>query len=181
MARNKSSQFPKGSKFQPSQSSKSPTSPSISSSSSSIPLESSQSPRALTPPLRPAVQPEQMSLEAHQHIQTYLDKRKTLDKDEVTAILRLSQHLRVFGLLSAVGYLNHGKDSGEVAKRTKPVWGALLKSLVSEGDSDTDSVDLMKTVKEMAEQKPAVYMATWRKSLILSKHWNFWAKAYQEE
>lgn len=122
------------------------------------------------------VRPEQMSLEAYQHIQTYLNGREKLNKDEVTSILRLSQHLRVFGLLSAVGYLNHGKDSGEVAKRTKPVWSTLLNSLIVE-----DNSDLMKQVKDMAEDQPTVYMATWRKSLILSKYWNFWAKAYQEE
>ena len=50
------------------------------------------------------VLPEQMSLNAHEHIQMYLQKysKRKLDKNDLTAVLRLSQHLRVFGLLSAV-------------------------------------------------------------------------------
>ena len=173
MSQNKSSQFPKGSKSQPSQSLA--PKPAIPQSSSS---NAPQPPKTASSSEYQPVQPEQMSLEAHQHIQDYLSNRKTLDKDEVTAILRLSQHLRVFGLLSAVGYLNHGKDSGKVAQQTKPVWNALLRGLINKDNSDAD---LMKTMKQMAEEQPAVYMATWRKSLIWSQHWNFWAKAYQEE
>jgi hypothetical protein len=54
------------------------------------------------------VQPEQMSLDAYGHIQKYLEicNKAKLDKEDLTAVLRLSQHLRVFGLLSAVGYVN---------------------------------------------------------------------------
>ncbi len=166
----KSSQFPKGSKP--------PATPQPLASQPVVhnPLPPSQV--SISTEQHQSVQPEQMSLEAHQHIQTYLNGRKKLEKDEVTAILRLSQHLRVFGLLSAVGYLNHAKDSGEVAKRTKPVWSRLLKSLTN---SEKSEIELLEEIKQMAERTPTVYMATWRKSLILSKHWNFWAKAYQEE
>ncbi|MFM6845731.1 MAG: hypothetical protein ACKPKS_18400, partial [Dolichospermum sp.] len=76
------------------------------------------------------VLPEQMSLFAHEHIQKYLRKynKQKLDKNDLTAVLRLSQHLRVFGLLSAIGYLYqaNAQDNYEVRKRTVPVWELLL-------------------------------------------------------
>ncbi len=129
------------------------------------------------------VQPEQMSLTAHQHIQTYLKntKKSQLDKDDVTAVLRLAQHLRVFGLLSAVGYLNQSNDQdGKVRKRTKPVWKCLLGQLIDQ-DNPLEAKALMATVEQIAQKEPSRYMATWRRALILANHWNFWARAYQQE
>jgi hypothetical protein len=41
--------------------------------------------------------------------------------------------------------------------------------------------ELMQQVEQMARGNSALYMATWRKALVLSNHWNFWARAYQEE
>jgi hypothetical protein len=122
-------------------------------------------------------------LAAHQQIQECLKytKKAQLEKDDVTAILRLSQHLRVFGLLSAVGYLNHAKG-GKVQDRTAPMWLSLLWQLVNEKKLPIgDKEQLMQTVQQMAEREPRLYMVMWRKALVFSNHWNFWAKAYQEE
>jgi glucan phosphorylase len=125
------------------------------------------------------VQPEQMSLLAHQHIQK-LKGNSALAGDDLTAVLRLSQHLRVFGLLSAVGYVNQtNAQEGKVSKRIATVWESLLGQLLNE-KSPPGRNDLMKQVVEMANQEPALYMETWRRSLILANHWNFWARAYQE-
>jgi glucan phosphorylase len=125
------------------------------------------------------VQPEQMSLSAHQHIQN-LKGNSALAGDDLTAVLRLSQHLRVFGLLSAVGYVNQSNaQEGEVRKRTAPVWESLLGQLLDE-KTPPKRVDLMNQVVEMAKNEPALYMETWRRSLVLANHWNFWARAYQE-
>jgi len=121
---------------------------------------------------------EQMSLNAYQHIQKYLNSKNALSKEEVTAILRLSQHLRVFGLLSAVGYLNQTKE-GKVQERIEPVWKSLLGQLI-EPNNPPEKKQLMQKVEEMARQNPSNYMATWRKALALSKHWNFWARAHQQ-
>lgn len=174
----KSSQFPTGKKPQPpSQSVTSqPTTPQPLASKSLRTEDSTESPLESTC----SVRPERMSLDAYQHIQDCLNGREKLDKDEVTAILRLSQHLRVFGLLSAVGYLNQAKDSGEVAKRTTPVWEALLGRLIN-SNNPLRKQELMQKVEQMARNESALYMATWRKALTLSHHWNFWARAYQKE
>ena len=132
------------------------------------------------------VQPEQMSLNAHQHIQQYLDKHrqdiKKLTKEDLNAVLRLSQHLRVFGLLSAVGYINqsNAQENNEVRKRTVPVWECLLGRLIHP-NNPPDAEALMAEVVKMAHERPSEYMATWRKALILAHHWNFWARAYQQE
>jgi hypothetical protein len=126
------------------------------------------------------IQPEQMSLLAHQHIQHYLKGQDQLAEDDLTAVLRLSQHLRVFGLLSAVGYVNQSNaQNGEIRKRTVPVWESLLGQLINE-KTPPKRQDLMEQVVEMAKKHPAEYMATWRKSLVLANHWNFWARAYKE-
>ncbi|MBF2019457.1 MAG: hypothetical protein IGR93_04910 [Hydrococcus sp. C42_A2020_068] len=130
-----------------------------------------------------SVKPEQMSLSACQHIQNYLEKRnqKELDKNDLNAVLRLSQHLRVFGLLSAIGYINQSNDQeGEVRKRTVPVWSCLLGQLILENPSP-DRKKLMEAVKEMADKEPTKYMIYWRKAMILANHWNFWARAYAGE
>jgi hypothetical protein len=73
------------------------------------------------------IQPEQMSLMAHDHIQKIL-KNGTLTEDDLTAVYRLSQHLRVFGLLSAVGYLNQStnKTESKIRDQISPVWKPLL-------------------------------------------------------
>jgi glucan phosphorylase len=129
------------------------------------------------------VQPEQMSLSAHKHIQKLIQKltgNSTLAGDDLTAVLRLSQHLRVFGLLSAVGYVNQSNaQEGQVRQRIAPVWELLLGQLLDE-KNPLRRADLMKKVVEMAEKEPALYMETWRRSLVLTNHWNFWARAYQE-
>lgn len=132
-----------------------------------------------------AVQPEQMSLTAHQHIQEYLKAatKANIEKEDLNAVLRLSQHLRVFGLLSAVGYLNqsNSQENNETRKRTVPVWGLLLGQMLGKTINASNALErreLMETVATMARQNPAEYMATWRKSLILAEHWNFWARAY---
>jgi hypothetical protein len=176
-----SSQFPKGPKSQP------PTPP-----SSQVGVPAPPKPPAhisSNPPSQSlavassgqyrSVQPEQMSLEAYQHVQLCLNNRDGLDKEDVTAILRLAQHLRVFGLLAAVGYLNQAKE-GKIQERTKPMWKPLLWKLVHETQPVGSEVELMQAVERMAREQSAVYMATWRRALILSNHWNFWARAYQK-
>jgi len=137
------------------------------------------------PPPSPGqrIQPEQMSLTAHAHIQTYLNEigKSKLNKDDVTAVLRLAQHLRVFGLLSAVGYLNQSNaQEGKVRERTEPVWKSLLGQLL-DPNNPPNAENLMKKVVKKANEQPSEYMAAWRRSLILANHWNFWARAYQEE
>jgi hypothetical protein len=147
---------------------------------------------ALTPPKpNPAqsngVQPEQVSLNAHRHVQEYLKscQKDAVDKEDLNAVLRLSQHLRVFGLLSAVGYVNQSNaQEGKVRERTVPVWGSLLGQLLGKVIDTKDAQqrkELMETVVRMAQDKPAEYMATWRKSLMLAEQWNFWARAYSKD
>jgi len=131
------------------------------------------------------VLPEQMSLSAHEHIQEYLKtyKKQKLDKNDLTAVLRLSQHLRVFGLLSAVGYLNQANaQGGEVRERTVPVWESLLGQMVAVDKNQLpNKEELMTQIVEMTGKQPQEYILTWRKSLLLANHWNFWARAYQED
>ncbi len=125
--------------------------------------------------------PEQMSLSACEHIQKYMGDRTELSKEDLNAVLRLSQHLRVFGLLSATGYINQSNDQeGKVRLRTVPVWLSLLGQLIDE-DNPPNRRQLMETVKQMAQDNPSEYMINWRRSLILANHWNFWARAYAEE
>lgn len=130
------------------------------------------------------VLPEQMSLNAHEHIQMYLQKysKRKLDKNDLTAVLRLSQHLRVFGLLSAVGYLNqaNAQENNEVRKRTVPVWELLLGQMVDK-DKLPSKEEMMTQIVDITRNKPQEYMFMWRKSLLLANHWNFWARAYQED
>lgn len=128
------------------------------------------------------IQPNKMSLDAHEHIQNYLkaNQKSLLNKEDLNAILRLSQHLRVFGLLSAVGYINQSNDQeGKVRKRTVPIWKSLLGQLLETEPSITNQ-ELMEKVIVMNREEPSQYMANWRKSLILTNHWNFWARAYSE-
>jgi hypothetical protein len=142
-----------------------------------LPVEEST---VLLPPKSSSVRPEQTSLSAHRHIQTYLNGQPTLAEDDLTAVLRLSQHLRVFGLLSAVGYVNQSNDqNGRVRQRTVPVWESLLGQLVDEQHPPKRQA-LMAQVVAMAQNEPEKYMATWRRSLVLAQHWNFWARAYKE-
>jgi hypothetical protein len=126
------------------------------------------------------IRPEEMSLLAHGHIQVYLDKKLNVADEDLTAVLRLSQHLQVFGLLSAVGYINQTNDQeGKIRERTVPVWRSLLSQLIL-GKATGDSRILMEAVVEMAKTKPTEYMTTWHKSLVLTNHWNFWARAYKK-
>lgn len=154
-----------------------------SSSTSNQPIAPNNSTKLLTQPTRTMmVQPEQMSLTAHQHIQTYLKSKNnsSLEEKDLTAILRLSTHLRVFGLLSAIGYINQSNDQqGEVRQRTVPVWRSLLGQLINP-EKPPQAKELMETVKDMAQDKPTEYMMMWRKSLILSQYWNFWGRAYTQ-
>lgn len=137
---------------------------------------------AINPKTFNTVQPERISLNAHTHIQAYLTSsgKKSLDKEDLNAILRLSQHLRIFGLLSASGYINQSNEQeGKVRERTVPVWKSLLTQLL-EIDSDDSHRELMEKVINLSENEPQKYLAYWRKSLLFSKHWNFWAKAYTD-
>ncbi|MBE9138184.1 hypothetical protein IQ254_13480 [Nodosilinea sp. LEGE 07088] len=144
-----------------------------------------------------------MSLLAHDHIQAYMSEQwRTQEKRpkdkltdaEATSIFQLGQHLRVFGLLSAVGFVSQSnQQGGDTSKQRGKVWKTLLGSLLSDApsirteelkeDADFDAAKMMTKVKGLAEQQKtqSEYMAMWQKALKLSKHWSFWAKAYQEE
>lgn len=143
------------------------------------------------------VQPEELSLTAYGHIQCYFTRpNQLLQQEELNAILRLSQHLRVFGLLSAVGYINQQNDQGgQVRERTVPVWRCLLTGLLTtemtpkqlqeilnipELPTQITNRQLMDAVRIIAQQHPSQYMFLWRKSLVISNHWNFWARAYSQ-
>ncbi len=152
---------------------------------------------------QPRIQPEKLSLLAHAHVQTYISEewrpkeerpKDKLTDAEATSIFQLGQHLRVFGLLSAVGFVSQSnQQSGDTSKQRGKVWKTLLGSLMSDAPSiqaadiktngSFDAVKLMAKVKDLAEQKetPSEYMAMWQKAMKLSKHWSFWTKAYQEE
>lgn len=124
------------------------------------------------------VKPEQMSLTAHQHIQTYLGPNTAISKEELNAILRLSQHLRVFGLLSAAAYVNQTNAQGGIVRsRILPVWKSLLGQLINP-ETPPSEEELREMVVQMAKNEPEKYMTIWRKAMILSNHWNFWARAY---
>lgn len=140
-------------------------------------------PTAAQPPAATAVQPERASLDAHSHIQKYLKEagRPSMSKEDLNAVLRLSQHLRVFGLVSAVGYVNQqNAQKGEVRERTVPVWKSLLEQLVSPNASVTKQA-LMEKVVNMARNDSVNYMVTWQQALVMANHWNFWARAYAED
>lgn len=161
------------------------------STTSSSPVPSQQdnaAPKGIgaTQPLKP-LQPEQISLEAYSHIQECLkDKQaKNLEKEDVTAVIQLSQHLRVFGLLSAVGYIRHARE-GEIRKRIRPIWTPLLWRLVCgqkarPNDDKQTRQELMDATYTLSTQNQKGYMVIWRQALQLSNHWNFWARAYQKE
>ncbi len=127
------------------------------------------------------IKPEQMSLAAHSHIQKILSD-DVLTAEDIIAVYRLSQHLRTFGLLSAVGYINQSpnKAEGKVRERTLPIWKSLLAQLLNQAE-DIESKKLMDTVINYANNRPEIYMLQWRRSLELSQHWNFWARAYKSE
>lgn len=128
------------------------------------------------------VNPEHMSLKAHKHIQKYLKtaNKSKLDQNDLNAVLRLSQHLRIFGLLSAVGYINqaNAQENNETRKRTVPVWLCLLGQMLA---PDPNKQELMEKVVKMANEQPSEYMMHWQQSLTLANHWNFWARAYLED
>lgn len=121
----------------------------------------------------------EMSLKAYDHIQGYLGDRHqtTINQEDLNAILRLSQHLRVFGLLSAVGYINQqNAQGGQVRERTVPSWKSLLVQQL-ELDQGTTATGLMDHVIDLQRNQPAKYLAQWRQAMVMSKHWNFWARA----
>jgi len=141
------------------------------------------------PPQAPAanrnVRPEEMSLMAYDHIQAYLQGygKTEMDKEDLNAVLRLSQHLRVFGLLSAIGYLNqsNAQENNQVRLRTVPVWGCLLNHLLGHRVArltPQQRQELMAEIVNIPRNEPGRYMALWRKSLVLAEQWNFWARAY---
>ena len=156
-----------------------------------------------TGPAKPRIQPEKLSLLAHAHVQAYIseewrsEEKRPADKltdAEATSIFQLAQHLRVFGLLSAVGFISQSnQQGGDKSKQRGKVWKTLLGSLMSDAPSiqvedikegaDFHTAKLMAKVKDLAEQQKtqSEYMAMWQKAMKLSKHWSFWAKAYQEE
>ena len=127
------------------------------------------------------IKPEQMSLAAHSHIQKILNDEQ-LTIEDLNAIYRLSQHLRTFGLLSAVGYINQSssKTEGMIRERMLPIWKSLLAQLLNQAE-DIEPKKLMNTVISYANNRPDIYMLQWRRSLELSRHWIFWARAYQSE
>ena len=178
----KSSQFPKHNKAH--SDSTQPVAPQPNAPKPSLPIShsplSSSQPTTGSASQNYSVRPEEMSLKAYGHIQACLNQRSHLSKKEVNAVLLLSQHLRVFGLLSAVGYLNHGKD-GEKKQFIKPMWLPLLWRLVCDEQPQGSEKELMIKVEQMTRNEPPLYMVTWRKSLIWSNYWNFWAKAHQQE
>ena len=169
---------------------KPPTRP-VQSSSAQTPIASSdksqqvqtESPNSST--IINSIQPEQMSLDAYEQIQNYLksqDQGKNLmSKEDLNAILRLSTHLRVYGLLSAVGYINQeNEQDGEVRKRTVPIWKSLLGQLVMNNNT-INKKELMELVQKMAQNNPTQYMQMWKKALKISHYWNFWGRAYKKE
>jgi hypothetical protein len=131
------------------------------------------------------VQPEQKSLEAHDQVKKYLadNQLKHFSKEDLNAVLRLSQHLRVFGLLSAVGYINQtNAQEGVIRQRTVPVWHSLLGQLICPHQNPLpNKADLMAEVVRMTRNDPSKYMATWQSAIAASNHWNFWARAYSQE
>ena len=127
------------------------------------------------------VKPEEMSLNAHNHIQECLKtiEREKLNKEDLNAILRLSQHLRVFGLLSAVGYINQeNEQNGKVRGRTVPIWESLLCQLINTENGTKEEV--MQEVLTMTEKRSDEYMSIWRRAMKMSNYWNFWGRAYLE-
>ncbi|MBE9242216.1 hypothetical protein [Synechocystis salina] len=121
----------------------------------------------------------EISLKAYDHIQSYLNNRQQaqISQEDLNAILRLSQHLRVFGLLSAVGYINQqNSQEGQIRTRTVPVWTSLLNQLLCP-DQQLNRQQLMALVIDLQRNQPAQYLSQWRQSMTLSKHWNFWARA----
>lgn len=177
----KSSQFPTNKSSNQPKSATPPNSSPNSVSSSPTRVQSPTPPNM--PPLASSrVQPEQMSLDAHAHIQKYLEKtgRNSLAREDLNAVLRLSQHLRVFGLLSVVGYINQANQQGGVVReRTVPVWKCLINNLLAPQDNLSNQA-LMEMVIAMNRNNPSQYMISWRKSLQMSNHWNFWARAYSD-
>ena len=133
-----------------------------------------------------SVRPEKISLMAYSHIEKCLDGKKPLTKKQVTAIAELAQHLRVFGLLSAVGYIRHAR-AGEKREQIRPMWTPLLWHLIFGEEASSDKYDqetrqkLMKKIYKLSTKDPKKYMFYWSESLKLSNHWIFWARAYQEE
>ncbi|NJL87733.1 MAG: hypothetical protein HC886_19905 [Leptolyngbyaceae cyanobacterium SM1_1_3] len=128
-----------------------------------------------------------MSLEAYRHIQECLQTKEVsaLQKEDVTAVVQLAQHLRVFGLLSAVGYVRHARE-GKIRDRIRPMWLPLLWRLIC-GDQKLPSDEkqarqtLMNATYTLSTQNQKGYMVKWRQALKLSNHWNFWARACQIE
>ncbi len=71
------------------------------------------------------------------------------------------------------------QDNNVVRKRTVPVWKCLINNLL-EPQSTLPEKALMEKVIAMSRNNPSQYMISWRKSLQMSNHWNFWARAYSD-
>lgn len=130
--------------------------------------------------------PETMSLEAYDQVKHYLKihQLEHFSKEDLNAVLRLSQHLRVFGLLSAVGYLNQSNEQdGKVRLRTVPIWCSLLGDFLGKPthfDNGQQRRELMDFVQSMAKDRPKEYWMQWRKSMAIAQRWNFWARAHKD-
>ncbi len=135
----------------------------------------SPNPPGANHPSIPKTRPDKLSLDAYNHIQACLNGKNFLEDESITAILRLSQYLRVFGLLAAVGYINQAKE-GKIVERTIPMWLTLLSKCMNR---EPNKQELMQYVTKLARENPKEYMAYWRLSLSLSNYWNFWARAYK--
>lgn len=158
-----------------------PNHPTSTGNNSTPPQNSQKNTKATVTTSQP-IQAEATSLEAYQHIQTLLtqENKELLSQEDLNAVLRLSQHLRIFGLLSAVGYINQSNDQeGKVRERTVPIWKSLIASLLQEPEN-TSKKELMSKVAETCRQNSSLYLQWWRQSLIMSNHWNFWARAYSK-
>ena len=174
--------------FPPSESASQSTSGSKSSQQSAAtklvaPGTSDRQPQAPKANPNRAVQPEHTSLTAHSHIAAYIDKferaERLLTDSEINAVLQLAQHLRVFGLVSAAGFVGQTNDQGgSTQEKRRPVWELLLCQLIDDPEV-IDAKTLKREVLKIASDQPAMYMALWRRAVLFSKHWNFWAKAYQ--
>ncbi|EAZ88030.1 hypothetical protein CY0110_30945, partial [Crocosphaera chwakensis CCY0110] len=78
-------------------------------------------------------------------------------------------------------YINQSNDQeGKVRQRTVPVWHCLLGKLMAPME-DLDKRELMERIVALSRDSPREYMMMWRKSLVLTPHWNFWARAYSQE
>lgn len=130
--------------------------------------------------------PEAISLQAYDQVKRYLATHQLqhFSVEDLNAVLRLSQHLRVFGLLSAVGYINQSNEQeGKTRQRTVPVWCSLLGDFLGKptrSENAQQRRELMNFVQSMAKDRPKEYWMQWRQSMEIAQRWNFWARAHKD-